>query len=186
MTLLCLGGSLRAGSLSTAVLRRAADIARTAGAEAEVFTVADLPALLVPGLTQASDQGPARLHALVDTASTLLVVTPIYGGTPSGAVKNLLDTLHLFKKGDVGALAGRRVVVGAVGGGSIAGRYEFQPGATITLEVACANLGAWVSPRHLEFSELMFDESGELADLLATDALRTAILGLVSPQEVPS
>lgn len=184
--LLCLGGSLRAGSLSTAMLRHAAEVARAAGTEAEVFTVADLPVLLEPGVTRNSDPGVARLRSVVDAASTLLVITPIYGGTPSGAVKNVLDTLHLFKDGDVGTLAGRRVVVGAVGGGSIAGEYEFQPGATVTLEIACQNLGAWVSPRHLEFSELMFDASGQLVDPLGKDALRTAVLGLVSPHAVAS
>jgi hypothetical protein len=78
------------------------------------------------------------------------------------------------------------LVVGAVGGGAIAGKYEFQPGATVTLEIACQNLGAWVSPRHLEFSELMFGASGELIDPLGKDALRTAILGLVSPRAVVS
>lgn len=182
--LLCLGGSLRAGSLSTAVLRRAAELAWEAGGEASVFTVGEMPTLFEPGVTSDSDVGVARLRAVVDAASTMLVITPIYGGTPSGAVKNLLDTLHLFKDGKVGSLTGRRVVVGAVGGGAIAGKYEFQPGATITLEIACQNLGAWVSPRHLEFSELMFDESGELVDLLGKDALRIAVLGLISPHMV--
>jgi NAD(P)H-dependent FMN reductase len=184
IVLLCLGGSLRAGSLSTAALRHAAEVAREADAAAEVFAVGDMPVLLAPGVTRESDPGVARLRAVVNAASALLVITPIYGGTPSGGVKNLLDTLHLFKDGDVGPLTGRRVVVGAVGGGSIPGKYEFQPGATVTLEIACQNLGAWVSPRHLELSELMFDESGELVDPLGKDALRTAVLGLVSPRAV--
>jgi NAD(P)H-dependent FMN reductase len=186
MVLLCLGGSLRAGSLSTSVLRSAAELARASGAEADIFTVGDLPVLLEPGVTQADDPRVARLGAAVDAASALLVMTPIYGGTPSGAVKNLLDTLHMFKNGDVGALAGKHVVVGAVGGGAIAGKYDFQPGATVTLEIACQNLGAWVSPRHLEFSELMFGTSGELTDPLGKDALRTAVLGLSALNAVAS
>jgi hypothetical protein len=73
-----------------------------------------------------------------------------------------------------------------VGGGSIAGKYEFQPGATVALEIACQNLGAWVSPRHLEFSEQIFDAYGELVDPLGKDALRTAVLGLVSLRAVAS
>src|SRR5690606_17168254 len=148
------------------------------------FTVRELPTLFEPGVTRASDPGVSRLRTHVDAASTLLVMTPIYGGTPSGAVKNLLDVLHLFKDGDVGPLTGRRVVVGAVGGGAITGGYEYQPGATATLEIACRNLGAWVSPRHLEFSELMFDASGALVDPLGKDALRTAVHGLVAPRSV--
>jgi NAD(P)H-dependent FMN reductase len=177
--MLCIGGSLRAESLSSSVLTQGAQLARAAGEEAEIFTVRELPHLFEPGVTQESDPAVHALRALVARASSLLVVTPIYGGTTSGAVKNILDTLHLFKEDGLGALSGRRVVVGAVGGGAILGAYEFQPGATVALEIACQNLGAWVSPRHLEFSELMFDGSGELVDELARDALRTAVLGLV-------
>ena len=184
MTLLCVGGSLRPGSLSTAVLHQAVALARAAGAEAGVFTVRDLPSLLEPGTTSRREPGVARLETLVAAATSLLVITPIYGGTPSGGVKNLLDTMHLFKDGDVGALAGRRVVVGAVGGGAIAGSYEYQPGATVTLEIACQHLGAWVSPRHIEFSELAFAPTGELLDPISRDALRCAVHGLLAPRVV--
>lgn len=186
MSLLCIGGSLRPGSLSTAVLERAADLARADGTDATVFTVRDLSAPLEPGRTSRDEPAVARLEDLVREATALLIVTPVYGGTPSGAVKNLLDVLHLFKDGTVGALAGRRVVVGAVGGGAIAGSYEYQPGSTITLEIACQHLGAWVSPRHLEFSELAFSPEGELVDPLAVDALRTAVRGLLSSRVVTS
>lgn len=168
-------------SLSASVLRHGADLARSVGADAEIFIVRELPTLFEPGVTEDSHPGVGRLRTLVAAASSLLVVTPIYGGVASGAVKNILDTLHMFKEGERGALSGRRVVVGAVGGGALLGTYDYQPGATVTLEIACQNLGAWVSPHHLEFSELMFNRSGDLVDELARDALRTSVVGLVSP-----
>ncbi|WP_246036720.1 MULTISPECIES: NADPH-dependent FMN reductase [Cellulomonas] len=180
--MLCLGGSLREGSLSTAVLEHAAALARERGARAALYTVHDMPGLYRPGVTRPDDPGVAELRDAVAAATCLLVVTPVYGGMVSGAVKNLLDTLHLFKGDGQGALSGRRVVVGAVGGGALQGRYEYQPGATMALEIACQNLGGWVSPRHLELSELMFDADGRLVDELARDALRTAVAGLVAPR----
>lgn len=181
MNLLCLGGSFRVGSLSNSVLRTAQDIALSAGASADVFTVSDLPVLFNPDLPVTADQD--RLWSFVQRAQAVLAITPIYGGVPSGAVKNLFDSLHRFKHNGSGPLDGRHVAVGAVGGGAILGKYNYQPGATMTLEIACQNLGAWVSPRHLEFSELMFDTDGELNDPIALDNLGTVIRSLVQLRE---
>lgn len=175
---LCLGGSLRDGSLTTATLYQIERLVKAAGFGADVFSVAELPDMFVPGSTQATDPAVARLGELVARAASVFVGTPIYGGTPSGAVKNLLDTLHLFKDGAVGPFAGKRVVVGSVGGGALSGHYDPQPTAAYTLEIACANLGAWVSPRHVELSELAFDRDGLLVEPYAADLVRRAVLEL--------
>jgi NAD(P)H-dependent FMN reductase len=172
MRLLCMGGSLRKGSLTTAVLRTVAADAVASGWSASVFTVNDLPEMFVPDGSYAANPAIDRLGRLVMSADRVLVMTPVYGGTPSGAVTNLLDSLHLFKNGEVGPLAGKRVFVGSVGGGAIAGQYDPQPAASYALEIACSNLGAWVSPRHLELSELAFDSSGALTEPLPADSLR--------------
>lgn len=179
MRLLCLGGSLRAGSLTTKVLHMVAQGAERAGCDVDVFTVADLPEFFIPGVTRASDPAVARLGGLVEAATCLFIMTPIYGGTPSGAVKNLLDTLHLFKDGSVGPLSGRRVASGSVGGGGLAGHYEPQPTANYALEIACTNLGAWVSPRHIELSELAFDETGAIVEPYAADAVHGTVRELL-------
>lgn len=171
-TLLALGGSLRSGSLTTSALTTAADHARVRGAEADVLTVADLRLpVFDPEIAEGRRELPRSARRLLDAvaaADTLLVGTPVYGGTPSGAVKNLLDTLHLGKDGRTGPLAGKRVGVLSVGGGSLTGTFEFQRGAAMFLAIACRNLGAWVEPRHVELSELAFDLDGRVSDVLAS------------------
>lgn len=170
--LLALGGSLRGASLTTTALRVAVDHARTTGADADLLTVGELSLPMLDPNLVADEEGllppeVARLLDAVVQADHILVGTPIYGGTPSGAVKNLLDTLHLGKDEMTGPLHGKRVGVLAVGGGSVSGHYNFQRGATTFLAIACRNLGAWVEPRHVELSELAFDVQGVMVDALA-------------------
>jgi multimeric flavodoxin WrbA len=180
MDFLALGGSLRQHSHTNAILGLTAEYARQSGADARVFTVSDLDAgLFRPGISGPEDAGVHSLLRVVAASSCMLVATPIYGGTPSGAVKNMLDFLHLAKSGDNGALSGKKVAVAAVGGGTLTGRYTFQRGATVTLEIACKDLGAWVDPRHLEFSELLFNSDGDLIDPFACDQLRGMVTRLM-------
>lgn len=192
-TLLSLGGSLRSGSLTTSALRLAADHARDVGGASEVLTVDELALpLLDPDVMDDPDGArPAVTERLLDAvarADALVVGTPVYGGTASGAVKNLLDTLHLGKVGNRGPLAGKRIGVLSVGGGSLTGRFEFQRGATGLLAVACRNLGGWVESRHVELSELAFDVDGRLVDALARAQvveLVDRLLGRGAPDEGP-
>lgn len=177
---LAVGGGMRSASLSSAMLRQAADLASGHEATTQVLTVRDLALPIFDPETVTSEHPAVRLLLdAVEVAETMMIVTPIYGGTPSGAVKNVLDTLHLGKHDLVGPLRGKRVTVGAVGGGALQGSYAFQRGATGTLEIAAKNLGAWVDPHHVEFSELQFDPDGRLGDVLARNDLRTRIEALV-------
>jgi len=185
-TLLALGGSLRSGSLTTAALRVAAQHARELGAHSELLTVDELGLpLLAPDATPAQHPAAQRLLDTAARADVVLVGTPIYGGTPSGAVKNVLDTMHLGKSGNTGPLAAKRVGVLSVGGGSLTGRFEFQRGATAFLDIACRNLGAWVDPRHVELSELAFDVDGELVDALARAELSDLVDRLIGSASPP-
>jgi FMN reductase len=176
------GGSLRQGSFTDALLDLAASFAQDVGAAARTLTVAGLGAdLFDPNAMEAT--ADCRIKTLLEevaAADCILMATPIYGGTVSGAVKNMLDILHMGKQIDQGPLTGKKVTVAAVGGGALSGRYSFQRGATVTMEIACKNLGAWVDPNHLEFSELMFDRRHGLTDALARDQLREAVMKLVS------
>jgi hypothetical protein len=67
----------------------------------------------------------------------------------------------------------------------LAGHYEPQPTANYALEIACTNLGAWVSPRHLELSELAFDATGRLVDPYSIDAVKRAIAEILAKETVP-
>lgn len=189
-TFLALGGSMRPGSLTSAALRAAADGARQLGSHSEVLTVDELALpLLDPRTAETMNPQPPSVRRLLDAAAladSVLVGTPIYGGTPSGAVKNVLDTLHLGKSGTTGPLAGKRVGVLSVGGGSLTGHFQFQRGATAFLDIACRNLGAWVEPRHVELSELSFGVDGELTDTLARAQLADLVARLVAPSDHPT
>lgn len=187
-TLLALGGSLRPGSLTAAALRTAVELAGGLGAQGELLTVDELQLPLLDPDHDAGHQ-PEPVRRLLDAvtrADVVVVGTPIYGGTPSGAVKNVLDTLHLGKSGTTGPLAGKRVGVLSVGGGSLTGHFEFQRGATAFLDIACRNLGAWVEPRHVELSELAFDVDGRLVDVLARAELSDLVDRLVGPTARPT
>lgn len=178
------GGSMRSDSLTTAVLTEAANIAEQCGARTRILTVGQLAlAMFNPDVVTPVDAAVVVLLNAVAAADALLIATPIYGGTPSGAVKNVLDTLHLGKRDLVGPLNGKRIAVAAVGGGALNGSYAFQRGATGALEIAAKNLGAWVDPRHLEFSELQFDHDGRLGDVLARNDLRTRVEALVGTSQ---
>lgn len=171
-SMLCLGGSLRPGSLTSAALREAASRARELGSPCELLTVDQLRLpFLDPRLADDVDlvRPPevVQLLSAVASAHVVLVGTPVYGGTVSGVVKNMLDTLHLGKNGMRGPLDGKRIGVLSVGGGSLTGRFHFQRAATATLDVACRNLGGWVEARHVELAELSFGLDGQIVDALA-------------------
>jgi NAD(P)H-dependent FMN reductase len=177
---LALGGSHGRNSLTNSLLALSARIAADFGAEPEVLTVRDLALdMFDPDAATVDDPRVARLLRAASDAQSVLIASPIYGGTPSGAVKNVLDTLHLGKVGDIGPLRGRKVVVAAVGGGALRGTYHSQRGATATLEIACKNLGAWVDPQHVELNELMFDTVPELRDAVGHDEVRSAVRRLL-------
>ncbi len=90
---LLIGGSLRAGSTNTAVLRTAQAVAPEA---VETALYGGLNAL--PHFNPDDDQGQAPLHpavadlrAHIDAADALLFSTPEYAGALPGSFKNLLD-----------------------------------------------------------------------------------------------
>jgi chromate reductase, NAD(P)H dehydrogenase (quinone) len=85
-------GSLRAGSLNTAVLRTAGELARRASPEVQLSTVdiarlplfnADVPETAAPEI--------ARVVLTLRRSHGLLISTPEYNGNPPGALLNLLD-----------------------------------------------------------------------------------------------
>ncbi|WP_330275542.1 NAD(P)H-dependent oxidoreductase [Lentzea sp. NBC_00516] len=174
--MLALGGSTRRRSLTNELLALSVHTAKELGVSAGVLTVAELALpMFDPDVATLDDPPVRRLVDAVGSARCVVLATPIYGGTLSGAVKNLLDTLHLAKDDQIGPLTGKKVLVAAVGGGALRGTYTFQRGATAALEITCKALGAWVDPHHLELSELAFDGTPALADAFGRDQVRAAV-----------
>jgi chromate reductase, NAD(P)H dehydrogenase (quinone) len=90
MRILAISGSLRAGSLNTALVRTARDLA-PAGVEIELYDeLGSIPAFnedreaVLPGPVQ-------ELNRRIRETDALLVATPEYNGGMPGALKNALD-----------------------------------------------------------------------------------------------
>ena len=126
-----IGGSMREGSMSLVLLKCALNLAASAGAET---SLADVRALNFPlynsdvsldahpmyedeTATQEAEQ-PSSVHSFltaVRAADALLICSPTYHGTISGAVKNALDYLEFLSRDTPRYLGGR--VVGLLGMG---------------------------------------------------------------------
>lgn len=89
MKIIGISGSLRAGSLNTALLRAAAEML-PAGAELEVFVPAGLP--LYSGDLEANlPQSVAAFKQKIKDADAVLFASPEYNYSVSGVLKNAID-----------------------------------------------------------------------------------------------
>ncbi len=124
--ILVFAGSARAGSLNKKLARVAADVLRTAGAEATLIDLADYPTPLYDGDLEAREGVPASARKLKDlfiAHQGLLVVSPENNASVSALLKNTLDWISRQDgsesglvpfQGKVAALAGASP--GALGG----------------------------------------------------------------------
>ncbi|MGC4189838.1 MAG: NADPH-dependent FMN reductase [Thermomicrobiales bacterium] len=120
--ILGIGGSMRAVSRNRVVTRTLLDLAEEAGAET-VF--ADVRALDLPVYNEdiPLDQQPANLHWLIrqiQAADGFIVESPNYHGTITGAIKNVLDAVHIMHGNDGTYFDGRPVGLAGFGGASTA------------------------------------------------------------------
>lgn len=138
-----IGGSLRQSSRTAVAMRLALRGAASAGADVEALHLADLDLPLFRDGPQRADAGPGveRLLEAVRGCDGLVLATPVYHATPSGALKNVLDYLELLADEEPPWLGGRLVGLVAVSGGG--------PGlhAITSLDAACRALNGWTLPR---------------------------------------
>lgn len=116
--ILGMSGSLRAGSLNTALLHAAAGLA-PAGMELEVVTLHGIP--LYDGDLEAGQGIPPAVEALkarILAADALLLATPEYNNGIPGVFKNAIDWLSRPAAGIPALFGGRPVaLIGASPGG---------------------------------------------------------------------
>ncbi len=87
---LAISGSLRRGSYNTALLRAAADIAPES-MKIDIYQIGDLP-LFDADLEAAGNPDPVtRFRTAVTEADALLLATPEYNWSTTGALKNAID-----------------------------------------------------------------------------------------------
>jgi NAD(P)H-dependent FMN reductase len=104
-----ISGSLRSDSLNTALLRAAAKLL-PAGSTAQLAAgLADLPHYNEELDTAQPPAPVAALRQAVASADAVVIATPEYNGTTSGALKDALDWCS--RPYGAGALAGKKVAV---------------------------------------------------------------------------
>jgi FMN reductase len=167
-TILGLGGSLRSGSVAALALRIALAGAEEAGATIQLLDLAILPLPMFDGtysLDGYMPEGRKTILTLLNAtreAHGLILASPTYHNTISGALKNALDYMELLKDNNPPRLEGK--VVGLL---SVQGGVSGTGNNTITsMLLAARALRAWVAPTMVSIpdSRSMFNEEGQPYD----------------------
>ncbi len=167
-TILGLGGSLRSGSVATIALRVALAGAEETGASIRLFDLASLSLPMFDGtysLDGYTSEGRKTIETLLSgtrEAHGLILASPTYHNTISGALKNALDYMELLKDDNPPRLEGK--VVGLL---SVQGGVSGTGNNTITTMLLAARaLRAWVAPTMVSIpdSRSMFNEESQAYD----------------------
>jgi chromate reductase len=174
-TIVGISGSLRAGSINSALLR-AATGEMPADATLEVATIRGIP--LYDGDVEATQGIPdavSRLKERIAAADGLLLVTPEYNNSIPGVFKNAIDWLSRPPADIARVFRGRPVaVIGASPGGF--GTLLSQTAWLPVLKTLGADTYAG---GRLQVSRAgdVFDASGTLVDARVREQLRTFLAG---------
>lgn len=176
--LIGLSGSLRQGSLNSALLRAAADL-MPEGAELTIGSIRGIP--LYDGDVEASEGIPEPVTALKEAVAAsdgLLLATPEYNNSIPGVFKNAIDWLSR-PPADIPRVFGGKPVglIGASPGGfgTILAQNAWLP----VLRTLGAEL--WPGGRMLvSRAPGVFDGNGRLSDPKAEAQLRTFLEGFVA------
>ena len=162
-----LGGSTRTGSKSLEALRVCLGAAADAGAETHLLDIRELALpILDAGQPAWQHESVRTLLGQVRRASGLIVASPVYQETVSGAIKNALDYLYILEQEEPFGLTGTVVATISVSG-SIS-----SMGASLAVQTACRGLKGWVLPEPVDLAGNAFGKDGRLYDVLARDRLR--------------
>ncbi len=119
--LIGISGSLRAGSLNTALLRAAFEDLPD-GVTAEVVSITDIPLYNADDVTDGTMPAPVvALRSVVDRADGIVFATPEYNWSVTGAMKNAVDWLSL---GPGSPLDFKPAAIIGAGGGSGTARSQ--------------------------------------------------------------
>ncbi|MCE9661773.1 MAG: NAD(P)H-dependent oxidoreductase [Burkholderiales bacterium] len=176
-TLVGLSGSLREGSLNSALLRAAAEL-MPAGVALDIATIRGIP--LYDGDVEAAEGLPATVQALKDrvaAADGLLFVTPEYNNSMPGVMKNAVDWLSRPASDIARVFGGKPIaMIGASPGGfgTILSQNAWLP-VFRTLGARLWSEGRLMVPR----AHTVFAADGTLSDPKIRTALTTFLQGYV-------
>lgn len=161
-TVVAVCGSLRTGSRTRTTLQHVLAAAEAAGADTELLDLAewDLP-LYDPNHDEQGDS--AAIKRRIREADALVLGTPVYHGSYSSTLKNVLDFCGSDEFADT--------TVGLV---ATAGGAAFGP-TLEHLRAICRNLHAWVIPHQLGVPSAYdaFDDEGSFVDESLADRAET-------------
>lgn len=167
VTVVGLGGSMRAGSASRSALDIALRGAAHAGADVQTFGVQELNLpMYVP-----TDSAPRSAQQFADTvaaAAAMVWSSPLYHGSVSGSFKNALDWLQLLSDRDPPYLTDKVIGLITTAGGA----QGLQ--AVNTMEFIVRALRAWAVPLVLPVgrSWQVFAADGTIRDETVETQLR--------------
>ncbi|HZM76526.1 MAG TPA: NADPH-dependent FMN reductase [Candidatus Limnocylindrales bacterium] len=116
ITVLGIGGSMRPGSHTDLLLKLALREARTQGMRIKLFDLKSHPLPILDPQALGDPPAPAQLLLReVRAARALILATPVYHGTISGAFKNAVDYLQALEHDDPPWLTGKVVGLLALG-----------------------------------------------------------------------
>jgi len=168
ITILGIGGSVRADSTAMLALQIALAGAQETGAHTRLIDLATFPLPLFDGtysLDGYTSEGREAIITLLDAtrqAHGYILASPTYHNTISGSLKNALDFMELLKDDHPPRLEGKVVgLVSVQGGTSGTGNNTLT-----TMLLAARAMRAWVAPSMVSVagSREAFDEEGRARD----------------------
>jgi len=165
--ILAFAGSLRAGSFNKRLVKIAAEAAREAGAEVTLIDLLDFP---LPILNQDEEaaygipESAKKLKALFMEHHGLLISSPEYNSSLSGALKNAIDWVSRAERSDeppLVAYTGKMCALMSASPGALGGLR-----ALVHLRAILGNIGVLVLPGQvcIPKADEAFHEDGSLKD----------------------
>ncbi len=180
--ILCFAGSLRAQSFNKQLARHAAELARAAGATVTYVDLRDFPMPIYDGDLEERDGIPTpakQLKQLFKEHDGLLIASPEYNSSISGAQKNAIDWCSRPEPGEPPLVCFR---------GKVALLLAASPGALgglrglVTVRSILSSIGVLVLPDQLAVGQAhqAFDADGRLKDEKQRATLERIVRGLVT------
>jgi FMN reductase len=166
LNVLAVVGSLQADSVTRVVVHHVAAQLRTAGCAVDVLDFLKEPLALYNPDTAHELPGYAELQERVDRADVIILGTPDYHGSLSGAMKNFLD--HFWHE-----FAGKLFV-------TIVASHEKGLTVTDQLRTVARQCYAWTLPYGVSFTEEVDVKDGQVA----SETLRKRLTMLIRDSRV--
>lgn len=164
--ILAFAGSLRSGSFNKKLVRAAARFAEQAGAEVTVLDLRDLNIPIYDGDVEASSgipEGALRLKQLMASHDALLISSPEYNSSISGALKNAIDWASRQAPGEapLQSFSGKVGAIISASPGSLGGLRSL-----LATRAILEHLGVLIIPEQFAVARAneAFDETGNLKD----------------------